>query len=99
MTGVPVCYRVTAGMKTRGIQSNGLFAAALFGLISILNLALAGCVYRLPPAMLPWQQRLKVVARSPEDYVLRLRIREPRDYRVPADGRVTLDVPAYRVGC
>jgi len=49
--------------------------------------------------MLPSQQRLKVAAASPEAYILRLRIREPRDYRVPADGRVTLDVPAYRAGC
>ena len=49
--------------------------------------------------MLPSQQRLKVAVPSPEAYVLRLRIREPRDYRVPADGRVTLDIPAYRVGC
>lgn len=30
---------------------------------------------------------------------MRLRIGEPRDYRVPADGRVTLDVPSYRAGC
>ena len=41
----------------------------------------------------------QVVGPSPENYVLRLRIREPRDYQVPADGRVTLDIPGYRAAC
>lgn len=49
--------------------------------------------------MLPSQQRLKVVANLPDAYVLRLRIRDSRDYQVPGDGRVTLDVPGYRAGC
>jgi hypothetical protein len=90
---------VSAAMKTRRIQSNRLIAAASFGFVLTLNFTLAGCAYRLPAPMLPSQQRLKVVGVSPEAYVLRLRIREPRDYRVPADGRVTLDVPSYRAGC
>jgi hypothetical protein len=86
-------------MKIGRIKSIPLIPAASFGFVLALNFALAGCAYRLPAAMLPSQQRLKVAAASPEAYVLRLRIREPSDYRVPPDGRVTLDVPAYRAGC
>jgi hypothetical protein len=86
-------------MKRRRIQSNGLIAAASFGFVLTLNFILAGCAYRLSAPVLPSQQRLKVVGVSPEAYVLRLRISEPLDYRVPADGRVTLDVPSYRNGC
>jgi hypothetical protein len=86
-------------MKTRRIQPNRLIAAASFGFASTLNFILAGCAYRLPVPMLPSQQRLKVVSASPDAYVLRLRIREPRDYQVPADGRVTLDIPGYRAAC
>lgn len=86
-------------MKISRIKSIPLIPAASFGFVLTLNFALAGCAYRLPAPMLPSQQNLKVEAASPEAYLLRLRIREPRDYRVPADGRVTLDVPAYRAGC
>src|ERR1035441_1340918 len=52
-----------------------------------------------PAGMAPSRQGLRLVAKSPEAYVLRLRIGEPHDYRVPVDGRVTLDVPGYGVPC
>lgn len=71
---------------------------ACFGAL-ILNLALSGCAYRLPVPTLPFEQHLKVVAIDPQAYMLRLRIRDPRDYRVPVDGRLTLDVPGYRAAC
>jgi len=64
-----------------------------------LNFAMACCAYRRTAPTLPSRQRLRVAVASPEAYDLRLRIGEPRDYRVPADGRVTLDVPSYRAGC
>jgi hypothetical protein len=86
-------------MTTGLIQPNRLIAAASFSLVLNVTFILAGCAYRLPAPMLPSQQPLRVVGVSPEVYVLRLRIREPRDYRVPADGRVTLDIPSYRTGC
>jgi hypothetical protein len=86
-------------MNTSRIKSKRLIRAVSFGFVITLNFALAGCAYRLSPTVLPSQHRLKVVADSSESYVLRLRIRERRDYQVPADGRVTLDAPAYRAGC
>jgi hypothetical protein len=48
---------------------------------------------------MPSQVRLRIVGPSPEAYRLRLRIGERQDYRVPEDGRLTLDVPAYQAGC
>jgi len=72
---------------------------AAFGLELMLIVTLAGCSYALPPVTRPTQVRLKIVANSPEIYSARLRIGEPHEYRVPADGRVTLDVPGYRAGC
>jgi hypothetical protein len=65
----------------------------------LLASTLVGCAYALPPVTLPTQVRLKIVAKSPDVYDARLRITEPHEYRVPADGRVTLDVPTYRAGC
>lgn len=79
-------------MKTSRIKSR-------LGFVLAVDLALAGCAYRLPVPVLPSQEHVKVAAASPEAYTLRLRIREPRDYGVPADGRVTLDIPAYRAEC
>jgi len=49
--------------------------------------------------MPPSQHRLKLVAKSPELFAVRLQIGDTREYQVPADGRVTLDVPAYRSEC
>lgn len=62
----------------------------------MLLVTLAGCAYALHPVTPPNQVHLKIVSSVPELYNLRLRVREPHDYRVSADGRVTLDVPAYR---
>jgi len=68
-------------------------------LVLVSMLMSAGCAYRLPVFRPPFQQQIKVVARNPENYVLRLGIIEPHDYHVPGDGRVTLDIPSYRAAC
>jgi len=61
--------------------------------------ALAGCVYRLAPPVMPSRQRLRIIAPAPDQYSVRFQFRETRDYAVPPDGRLTLDVPAYRASC
>ncbi len=58
-----------------------------------------GCAYALPPPTPPWQERLRIVANSPEAYVIRLNADRSHDYPVPADGRMVLTIPAYRHGC
>ena len=72
---------------------------AVFGLVLMFLVTLAGCAYALHPVTPPSQVRLKIVSPTPEVYSLRMRVREPDDYRVPTDGRVTLNVPAYRAAC
>jgi hypothetical protein len=56
--------------------------------------ALTGCAYRLAS-----QQRLRIIAPAPDQYSVRFRLWETRDYAVPPDGKLTLDVPAYRARC
>jgi hypothetical protein len=68
-----------------------------FGLA--ISLTLTACAYRLPVATLPSQYRLKLVTKSPELFIVKLNIGDPREYHVLGDGRVTLDVPGYRNGC
>ena len=46
--------------------------------------------------MMPSRQRLRVITKYSERYVLRLHLRETRDFALAADGRVTLEVPAQR---
>jgi hypothetical protein len=58
-----------------------------------------GCAYRLPPVNPPGHYRLRLVASSPENYVISVQTLDVREYQVPADGRMTLDVPASRPGC
>jgi hypothetical protein len=66
---------------------------------AMLIAPLAGCAYRLPAGSPRQEQRIKLVSPSPEQFTLRVRLSELRDYPVPPNGRVTLDIPAYRGGC
>jgi len=59
----------------------------------------AGCSYALPIANPPSAERVRVVARTPELFVVHVDVGHTMDYAVPADGRVTVGVPAYRRGC
>ncbi len=86
-------------METSRIQSDRLIPAASSAFLLTLQFVLAGCAYRLPVPTLPSQQHLRVVTSSPEAYALRLRINSSRDFHVPPNGRVTLDVPSYRAAC
>jgi len=62
-------------------------------------LASSGCVYRLQPVQFQSQQRLRIVTASPGTFTIHTGFLHPKDYRVPSDGKVTLDVPAYRRSC
>jgi hypothetical protein len=86
-------------MTTRRSNFQAFMEGSILGLLLLLASTLVGCAYALPPVTLATQVRLKIVATVPDVYDDRLRITEPIKYHVPADGRVTLDVPAYRAGC
>ena len=67
--------------------------------VSLVTLALGGCAYRLPAPTPPTQDRIRVVATVPGQYVLRVQTGTVTDIPVPADGRVTVNVPAYHMPC
>ena len=86
-------------MTTRHSSFQAFTEGSILGLLLLLASSLVGCAYALPPVTLPTQFRLKIVTKSPDVYDARLRITEPHEYHVPADGRGKLDIPAYRAGC
>lgn len=71
----------------------------LGGLAVVLSGSLTGCAYRLPAPILPTVYKIRVVAHSPDRYMLRLRVGDTHEYDVPADGRLNIAIPAYRAGC
>lgn len=88
-----------SAMETARHRSGVFGKTAVFILELILALTLAGCGYALHPITLPSVLRLRIVTKSPQVYAVRLRINAPHDYDVPADGRVSLNIPAYRAAC
>jgi hypothetical protein len=53
----------------------------------------------LHPVIPARQERLRLVTSSRDAHVLRVGITEAREYSVPPNGEMTLDIPAYRQGC
>ena len=64
-----------------------------------LTLGLEGCTYRLPVISAPSQERVRVIAKSPDLYVVHVDVDHVTDYPVPVDGRVIVGIPAYRPSC
>jgi hypothetical protein len=73
------------------------FAVTIVGSLSIL--ALAGCMYSLPVPGPPSQERIRIVAKSPENYLVRVDFGYARDYPVPADGKLNLVIQVVRRRC
>ncbi len=57
------------------------------------------CAYRLYGSFPPSQERIKIIASAPQEYVLAVDTGEVTEIQVPADGRVLAGVPAYRPRC
>ena len=72
-------------------------SAAIIG--AALTFGLEGCTYRLPPISPPTQERIRIVAKSPDLYVVQVYVDHATDYPVPADGRVIVGIPSYRPSC
>lgn len=60
---------------------------------------LSGCAYRLPASNVPSQERLMVIAKSPERCVVRVKASDSADFPVASDGRVTINVPPLPRAC
>jgi hypothetical protein len=73
--------------------------AAALAWLALASVGLPGCAYRMPAAAAPSLPRLRLAAQSPRQYVVRLETGGIKDYPVPADGRVTLEVPGARPRC
>ena len=84
-------------MFSRPVNSpRSLFVTSL-GLTAAL--VLQGCMYALPAPTPPAEEQVRVIAASPSSYVLRLRTWSEKDYDIPVDGSVTLDIPSHRPTC
>jgi hypothetical protein len=57
------------------------------------------CAYRLYGSFPPSQERIKIIATAPQEYVLSVDTGEVTEIKVPADGRVLASVPTYRPRC
>ena len=71
----------------------------LSGATALGSAVLSGCAFRLPVFNVPSQQRLVIVGRSPERYVVCVQASEIGEFPVAADGRVTIDVPRLPRAC
>lgn len=71
----------------------------LSGIVVLASAVLSSCAYRLPVSNVPSQQRLMIVARSPERYVVRVQASDVAEFPVATDGRVTVDVPRLPRSC
>ena len=65
----------------------------------LLIVSLTGCGYSLPPMHPASQERIRIIAVSTERYVLHANTDSMKQYEVPRDGLVIVDVPAYRPTC
>jgi len=84
-------------MKTFATPRLKVLFLAVVG--SALTFGLEGCTYRLPVISPPSQERIRIIAKSPDLYVVHVDVDHITDYPVPADGRVIVGIPAYRPSC
>ena len=90
---------MTIGFRdVRGDNLKGLPALPLWPLFGIALIS-AGCTYSLPPVSPGGLERLRVISHSPERFTLHFDAIHPVDAPVPANGRVSLTIPAFRQGC
>jgi hypothetical protein len=71
------------------------FRHAAFAAVAA-TLGLSGCAYRMAAPFLRSQQRIRIVANSPERYTVHV---QTSDYRAEADGRVSFDISMAHRGC
>ena len=67
--------------------------------IAVGFVLLSGCAYRLPALNVLSQERLMIIAKSPERYVVRVQASKSADFPVASDGHVTINVPPLPRAC
>ncbi len=86
-----------AGLWETLIRSRFKLACAIAAFC--LMLILMGCSYALPIVTPPSAERVRLVAKSPESLIVHVDVGHSMEYSVPADGRLTIGIPAYQRGC
>lgn len=72
--------------------------ALMFSLLGVV-LMQAGCAYRLYVATPASHGLIRIVADSPEQYSVQVNTETVKQYDVPHDGRIAVDIPSYRPPC
>jgi hypothetical protein len=75
--------------------SKALFFAILLAVPSTGT----GCAYRLYRMVPSSQERIKIIASAPQDYVISVDTGKAEELQVPTDGRVDISIPSYRPTC
>lgn len=73
------------------------FALSVF--VTLWVVTLAGCAFALPAPTPPSQEQVRIIAKAPEQYALQVKTWAARDYVVPHEGNVNIDIPSYRRTC
>jgi len=76
-----------------------LRSATLIAFVLAFALSLQSCAYRLLAPSTKSQQQLRLITPSPDVYTIRVDAGQIKDYQVPTDRRLRLDIPAFRRGC
>lgn len=69
--------------------------------VSLLGAALtqAGCAYRLYAPTPPSYGLIRIDTDSPGQYSVQVNTRTVKQYNVPHEGRIAIDIPSYRPTC
>jgi hypothetical protein len=62
-------------------------------------LPLAACAYRLPVVAPASHERIHIVSDAPDQYTVQVDTGTIREYDVPDDGRINIEIPSYRPSC
>jgi len=72
------------------------FALLSLAWLFVISTLLAGCIYSRRPG--PYPVRLRLDTKTPELYRIQLALREPREFSLDVDGRVSFTLSPVRQG-
>lgn len=82
-------------MKATMRLRNCAVTVSLFG----AAITQAGCAYRLYATAPPSHGLVRILGDSPEQYSVQVNTGTVKQYDVPHDGRIAIDIPSYRPPC
>lgn len=79
-------------------RANLSLAIEAFKATAILA-GMTGCAYRLQLPEPPSEIRVHIIAPAPQEYGVTIETRSTAELKVPADGRLTIDIPGHGRAC